>query len=100
MVQVIYRGIIKPGQEDFFKDVWEQLTRAMLDRMKGSHGMALLRNHDNPREFMVVSRWNSFEEWRTFWTSDLTKSETFKEMFLAAEKITTEVFEEVKNLLQ
>ena len=100
MIQVMYRGFIKPGQEEFFKEAWEKLTRAALEQMKGSRGMALLRNHDNPSEFLVIARWDTFEDWRTFWSSDLTKSEWFKQMFLSAEKLTTEIFDEVKNLWQ
>jgi heme-degrading monooxygenase HmoA len=98
MLLVIYRGMIKSGQEEFFKEAWEKLTRAALEQMKGSRGMALMRNHDNPNEFIVIARWDTFEDWRVFWSSDLTKSEWFKQMFLSAEKITTEIFDEIKNL--
>jgi heme-degrading monooxygenase HmoA len=98
MIQVIYRGILHPDQEAFFKEAWEELTRNMLEKASGSHGMVLLRNQENPREFLVTSRWDSFEEWRTFWASDLTRTERVRQMFLSAGKVTTEIFEEIENL--
>ena len=100
MIQVIYRGIIKPDQEEPFRLKWEHVTKAMLEKARGSHGMQLLKNRDHPSEFMVVARWDSFDDWKSFWSGDLTRTEIFKDMFLSATLNSTEIFEEIQSLLQ
>jgi heme-degrading monooxygenase HmoA len=100
MIQVIYRGILEKDNQEPFRQKWEQVTLSMQEKAKGSHGMMLLRNKDKPEEFMVVARWDSFDDWRNFWSGNITKSEVFKEMFLSATLISTEIFEEIQDLWQ
>jgi heme-degrading monooxygenase HmoA len=68
MTHVIYRHRVPPGSEAAFVAAWERCKRKVCKRAKGARGARLLRSATDPGTFVTVTRWDSLEDWRTYWT--------------------------------
>jgi heme-degrading monooxygenase HmoA len=102
MIRAIYRWHVQPGAEDTFIAAWNHGTRAIRARIRGAQGSVLIRNHSQPREFIAVARWDSLEDWQAFSIADLIEldAEAFKRMSAVSTLVSTEVGEEVADLVQ
>jgi heme-degrading monooxygenase HmoA len=68
MIRVIYRFTVDGLCEEAFVRSWRQCTDAICGTAKGAKGGLLLRSERNPREYVLVTRWESVEAWREFWS--------------------------------
>jgi heme-degrading monooxygenase HmoA len=100
MIRVIYRWQVQPGEEDTFIAAWNRGTRVIRAKIKGALGSVLLRNHQQPEEFMAVARWESLEDWQAFSIADLLELDAaaFERLSAVSTLVSTDVGEEVADL--
>ncbi|MFP3871076.1 MAG: antibiotic biosynthesis monooxygenase family protein [Syntrophobacteria bacterium] len=72
-VRVLIERKIIPGKE---LDLTDELTRlrSKAMRAKGYISGETLRALDDPNHYLVISTWNSFEDWKT-WEADTERQE-------------------------
>src|SRR5262245_51164292 len=101
MLRVIYRWRVKAGEEDVFIRAWTQGTVAIRTLVKGAGGSLLMRSRCDPSEFMALACWTSYEDWQAFaaHTSAPPAPEAFQAMAAVSEHLSTELLEEVADLL-
>jgi heme-degrading monooxygenase HmoA len=68
MVRVIYRAKLSDLGEEALARSWRQAMSAICTRAKGALGGTLLRTASEPCEYVIVTRWESVEAWRDFWS--------------------------------
>lgn len=66
-IQVVHRMRVDSPPLAFARS-WLQTTAAMCAEAPGFLGGRLLRAPDEPRRFVIVTRWESAEAWRDFWS--------------------------------
>ena len=100
-VRVIYRWRVKAGEEDVFIRAWTQGTVAIRAQVKGAGGSLLMRSRRDPLEFMALACWTSCEDWQAFAEHDGAPPdpEAFRAMAAVSEHLSTELLEEVADLL-
>ena len=87
MVRVIYRAKLTDLGEEALARSWRQAMSAICKHAKGALGGTLLRTASEPFEYVIVTRWESLEAWREFWSQgppepqgDPAKNEIFIEV--------------------
>ena len=88
-VRVIIQREVKPGQEASLQHLMMQ-ARSKALKAKGYISGETLRALDNPNKFLVLSNWNSAEDWKA-WESDPERAKLQMEMaplLLGREKCT------------
>jgi quinol monooxygenase YgiN len=65
-IRVVHRMRIDSPTLAFARS-WLQTTAAMCAEAPGFLGGRLLREVDDPRRLVIVTRWKSAEAWRDFW---------------------------------
>jgi heme-degrading monooxygenase HmoA len=68
VVQVVYRAKLSDLGEESLARSWRQAMSAICKKAKGALGGALLRTTSEPYEYVIVTRWESVEAWRAFWS--------------------------------
>jgi heme-degrading monooxygenase HmoA len=68
VIRVVYRLKAAGLTEEAFKRSWRQAMSAIQGHAPGARGGSLLRSHANPDEYLIVTRWESVEAWRDFWS--------------------------------
>src|SRR5258708_3919661 len=68
MVQVVYRAKLSDLGEESLARSWRQAVSAVCKKTKGALGGTLLRTTSEPYEYVIVTRWESVEAWRDFWS--------------------------------
>lgn len=63
MVKVIQERHCKPGKEQELKKLLEEITKGALQR-DGYWNREVLRSVDDPSVWLVISSWNSAEQWK------------------------------------
>ena len=101
MLRVVYRWRVKAGEEDVFIQAWTQGTAAIRAQVKGAGGSLLMRSRGDPFEFMALACWTSFEDWQAFAATEgiPPDPEAFRAMVAVSEHLSTELLEEVTDLL-
>jgi heme-degrading monooxygenase HmoA len=102
MVRVIYRWRVKAGKEEKFIQAWTQGTMAIRAKVVGAGGSLLMRSHHDRSEFMALACWNSLEDWQAFAADNDSAPpdpEAFQAMGAVSEHLSTEILEEVADLL-
>ena len=101
MIRAIYRWQVQPGGEAIFVAAWRHGTRAIRARIRGAQGSVLLRNHQQPAEFIAIARWDSVEDWQAFSMADIlaVDAEAFQRMAAVSTLVSTEVGEELEDLV-
>src|SRR5215510_8352227 len=101
MLRVIYRWRVKAGEEDIFIRAWTQGTAAIRAQVTGAGGSLLMRSRRDPSEFMALACWTSYEDWQAFAEHVGTPPapEAFRAMAAVSEHLSTELLEEVLDLL-
>ena len=102
MVRAIYRWRVKPGEEEKFIRAWTQGTAAIRAKVIGAGGSLLMRSRHDRSEFMALACWNSIEDWQAFAAESDSASpdpEAFRAMGVVSEHFSTEILEEVADLL-
>mgnify|MGYP000875690633 CR=1 FL=1 len=64
-VRVLIERVIDLGQEARLSQLLTQLRSKALEA-KGYISGETLRAWDNPNKFLVISTWNSFEDWKAW----------------------------------
>lgn len=66
-IQVVHRMQVDSPPLAFARS-WLQTTAAMCAEAPGFLGGRLLRLTEEPRRFVIVTRWESAAAWRDFWS--------------------------------
>lgn len=99
MIRVLYRFRVTEGEEEAFVRAWTEATQIFQKEVKGARGSQLFRSRDTYGEFMTLARWDSWEDWHAFRQSPSPARLAAEAMARISELVSTEVFEEVKDLL-
>ena len=102
MVRAIYRWRVKSGEEEKFIQAWTQGTAAIRANVIGAGGSLLMRSRHDRSEFMALACWNSIEDWQAFAAENDSAPpdpEAFQVMGAVSEHLSTEILEEVADLL-
>lgn len=99
MIRVLYRWRCRAGQEAPFRRAWARLTRAIRRSRPGARGSVLLRSRANPRELVAVASWTSYRAWRRAGALRPVDPAAAATMRVAARFLSTEVFDEVRDLV-
>ena len=95
MIRVIYRWRVQKSKAEKFRAAWAKATTEIRDSTVGARGSVLLQSHQDPTEFITIARWDKLEDWKAFWT-DSSRTE-MQDMHAIAERLSTDVFEEVED---
>jgi heme-degrading monooxygenase HmoA len=98
MIRVMYRWIVKPGQEQVFAQAWTQGTKVIRSTVKGARGSLLLQSRKNPCEFVAIARWASVDDWRAFRRGGPPKLDSFRTAAAVSQLQTIEPLREVRDL--
>ena len=88
-VRVLIEREVEPGREAGLRHLMTQ-ARSKALKAKGYISGETLRAVDNPNKFLVLSNWNSVEDWKA-WESDPERAKLQMEMaplLLGREKCT------------
>jgi len=77
-VRVLIEREIEPGQEINTHELLMKL-RAKAMQIKGYISGETLRSLDDPRKFLVISTWNTVEDWKA-WESDPDRRKAQEEL--------------------
>src|SRR2546430_8196117 len=102
MIRAIYRWRVKSGEEEKFIQAWTQGTAAIRAKVVGAGGSLLMRSHHDRSEFMALACWHSIEDWQAFAAENDSAPpdpEAFRVMGAVSEHLSTEILEEVADLL-
>ena len=102
MIRAIYRWRVKSGEEEKFIQAWTQGTAAIRAKVVGAGGSLLMRSHHDRSEFMALACWHSMEDWQAFAAENDSAPpdpEAFRVMGAVSEHLSTEILEEVADLL-
>jgi heme-degrading monooxygenase HmoA len=100
MVRAIYRWRVKAGEEERFIQAWLQGTAAIRAHVPGAGGSLLMRSHQEASEFTALACWHSREAWQAFATASAPPDpEAFRVIGAVSEHLSTELLEEVADLL-
>lgn len=102
MIRAIYRWRVKSGEEEKFIQAWTQGTAAIRAKVIGAGGSLLMRSHHDRTEFTALACWNSIEDWQAFAADNDSAPpdpEAFQAMGAVSEHLSTEILEEVADLL-
>jgi heme-degrading monooxygenase HmoA len=64
-IRVIIQRVIESGQEAKIQQLLTQL-RSKATQVKGYISGETLRDINNPQKFLVISTWNSLEDWKAW----------------------------------
>jgi len=95
----IYRLKIKEGEEDNFIKTWRHVTKVIGDHYQSTRGAMLMRDRQDRSLFVEMVRWDSLEAWQAFVAAEPADPQAFKTLFALMSLQSTEVFDEVENLL-
>jgi heme-degrading monooxygenase HmoA len=99
VIRVIYRFLVKQGQEQSFIKAWERETRGVRATIKGSKGGMLLRDSRDQHVFIAIMRWESQALLKAYWDLDLPESEPAKAMSAALTgAVTKQIVDELADL--
>ncbi len=68
MIRVIHRLEAADLSQEALARSWREAMSAICAKGKGALGGALLRSAEDPSGYLVVTRWESVEAWRAFWS--------------------------------
>lgn len=100
MVRVVYRWKVQAGEEEIFVRAWTRGTRAIRDTVKGARGSLLLRNQNDPSEYIGIARWDTIEDCRAFWESEPPDAEAFEVASAVSTLLSRTIYDEVLDLTQ
>ncbi len=88
-VRVVIEREVEPGQEARLQHLMTQ-ARSKAIRSKGYISGETLRAIDNPNKFLVLSNWNSVEDWKAWESNPERKKlqEDLAPLLLGREKLT------------
>jgi heme-degrading monooxygenase HmoA len=95
MMRVVYRWKVRAGQESNFRATWDKATTQIREKIRGARGSLLLHSRQQPSEFFTIARWDSFEDWQTFWQG--APPSDMQPMHALADLLSTEAFEEIQD---
>lgn len=92
MIRVVYEWRVNVSNQEAFVAAWKKTTTAIRDSVRGARGSTLLRSNDSPEMFLSIARWDSEEQWRSFWKGP--DRVEMSEMHALAERLSVRVYEE------
>jgi len=95
MFRVVYTWQVEPEDFEAFRDEWRITTNRIHETIKGARGSFMIRSVDNPSEVVTIAKWDSLEEWQTFWgNSNPEQMQTMKSL---GKRVSVEAFEEIED---
>jgi heme-degrading monooxygenase HmoA len=70
MIRVIYEWRVPEGNAAAFRREWSDTTTAIRAAVAGARGSLMLHDMTDPGRILTIARWDSLEDWRTFWRSE------------------------------
>lgn len=67
-VRVAYTHAVPPAEADAFVQAWTRCKRHAVALEQGLQEALLLRSAEDPTRFVTVTRWDSPEAWRAYWS--------------------------------
>ena len=67
-VRVAYAHAVPRAEADAFVQAWTRCKRHAVALEQGLQEALLLRSADDPTRFVTVTRWDSPEAWRAYWS--------------------------------
>lgn len=95
MVRVVYRWEVAPENFDAFKEIWSVTTNRIHQSVSGAQGSFLLRSTENDKDVLTIAKWDSLQDWKTFWGSQ--NPEEMKAMRKLGTRISAEAFDEIED---
>ena len=95
MVRVIYHWRVPAQNVQSFELAWSDATEAIKESTEGARGSMLLRSSSEPSAFLTIARWESVDDWRAFWGTDVPAS--MRLMHELAERLSVEVYDEIED---
>lgn len=95
MIRVIYKWKVEEGDVSKFKKAWKEATTTIKNSVQGARGSILLRDYKNITQFITMARWDSFDDWQSFWNGPTPVQ--MKAMHELAERLSVECHEEIED---
>jgi heme-degrading monooxygenase HmoA len=92
-IRVLYRWRVDTYRRDDFVDWWHEGTLRIRSTRRGALGSTLLAPTNDESHFVAIARWRSRQDLEAFWTDPGGAA------FDGAELVSTDVFEEVDDLI-
>lgn len=70
MIRVIYQWHVAPENREAFNEAWLKTTTLVREVYQGAQGSSILQDRQDANVILTIARWNSEDDWRTFWSSD------------------------------
>ncbi|MBJ7550563.1 antibiotic biosynthesis monooxygenase family protein [Marinomonas ostreistagni] len=97
MIRVVYEWHVSPEHLSEFCDAWQQTTGLVREMYAGAHGSVLLQHESKLNHLLTIARWNTVEDWRSFWSSD--NPPEILRMSKLATLVSVNVYEELGNFI-
>lgn len=95
MFRIVYTWQVEPEDFETFRHEWRITTNRIHETVKGARGSFMIRLVDNPSEVVTIAKWDSLEDWQTFWgNSNPEQMQTMKSL---GKRISVEAFEEIED---
>ncbi len=78
-VRVLIERVVDEGQEVKLHQILTKLRSLALQKAKGYISGETLRSMETPNKFLVISTWNSVEEWKA-WQNNPERAALQKEL--------------------
>lgn len=95
MVRIIYRWRVKEQNQPLFQQAWSLATNQIHQTVPGALGSFMLQDANDKNLVLTVAKWQSLEHWQAFW--GLQPPEQMQQMHQLAERIGTEVYQELED---
>ena len=95
MVRVIYSWQVEPENLQDFIDAWRIATNKIHRKVTGARGSFLLQNHTKDKEIITIARWDSLEDWKTFWEAE--NPAEMSEMHVLGKRVNVESYQEMED---
>ncbi|MDW3195692.1 MAG: antibiotic biosynthesis monooxygenase [Cytophagales bacterium] len=95
MIRVIYKWKVVPENFEAFHNTWSATTNRIHESVKGAQGSFLLRSVENETEVLTIAKWDSLEDWKSFFANQ--NPESMQDMRKLGERIAVEAYEEIED---
>ena len=95
MVRVIYKWKVVPENFEAFQKTWTATTNRIHETVKGAQGSFLLRATENKSEVLTIAKWDSLEDWKSFFANQ--NPESMQAMRNLGDRIAVEAYEEIED---
>ena len=95
VIRVVYTWRVSAENHMEFVAAWKQATTSIRETVRGARGSVMLRSRDNPERITTIARWDSVEDWQSFFQGDVP--EKMNKMHELARRISVEAYDEIDD---